>query len=113
MSKTKTVRVEKTDKLNQRKLNVIARRYGIPPISVRELQQGYPEEVPVIAAEQLERDGYVKRVKTKPRTAQERVDSLTTEQTEAVVMPESEESTVMIDADDGITNDPDEEEEQG
>lgn len=90
MSKTKsdTVRVKKTDNLDQRKLNAIARKYGIPPISVRELQLGFTEDVPRAAAEKLERDGFVTVVKSKPRSPQTRADSLsvTTELTEPLAL---------------------------
>ncbi len=81
MSKTKsdrTVRVIKTSKLDQRKLIGISRQYGIPPISVRELQLGFTEDIPTVAAEKLEADGFVERVTTKKRSPQERVDSLST-----------------------------------
>jgi hypothetical protein len=67
--------VIKTDKLNQQKLSHMARRYGVPPISVRELQLGYPEELPVSMVVDLERDGYVTRTKNKLRTMQEKVQT--------------------------------------
>ena len=79
MNKVKTKRVEKTDKLNQRKLKRIANHYGIPPISVRELQLGFPEDLPVEAANRLIKDGFVKSAKTKLRTKDIRVKNLTPE----------------------------------
>jgi hypothetical protein len=112
MSKPKTVRVQKTEQLDQRKLQRIARRFGIAPISVRELQLGYTEDVPEAAAKQLEEAGFVKRVKTKPRTQQDRVDSLTTQHTEPVETPEGEGEVVTTEPTEGTTVDPEEEEEQ-
>lgn len=109
-NKTSTVRVEKTEKLDQRKLKVVANRYGIAPINVRELQLGFSEDIPRVAAELLEKDGFVKRVKSKPRPMQERVDSLTTEHTEPIATVDDE-TVVTADGDDGTTSDPVEEEE--
>lgn len=114
MSKTKksaTVRVVKTDKLDQIKLNRIARRYGITPISVRELQLGFPEDIPRIAAELLVSDGYVKRVQGKLRPMQERVDSLTTKPEEAVITSEDND-IVTADAETGADSIPQEKAEQ-
>lgn len=88
MSKPKTVRVEKTDKINQRKLSHVARRYNIPPISVREIQLGYPEDIPALAANMLIKDGLVKPVSTGIRSNQERVDSLTAREKVRPVEPE-------------------------
>ncbi len=79
-----TIRVKKTRRLDQRKLKSIARRYGISPMSVRELQLGYPEEILRAAAERLIKAGYVTRVQSKLREQQIRVDTLTTEDKEPV-----------------------------
>jgi len=68
-----TVRVEKTAKLNQVKLIRISRRYSIAPIDVRELQLGFSVDIPIGMAEELLKDGYVKRVKSRPRTLQKRI----------------------------------------
>ena len=76
MNKSKTKRVEKTDKLDQRKLVRIGRRYGVPPISIRELQLGHPEDLPIEVANLLIEDGFVKVVKTKKRIAQDRLNPL-------------------------------------
>lgn len=92
MTKLDTVRIRKTEQLDQRKLLLIARRYGISPMSVRELQLGYSEDVPKQAAEKLIIAGYVTRVKTRPREMQERVDSLTTRCNEAIETTENEEA---------------------
>ena len=90
MSKIKksTVRVQKTELLDQRKLRPIARRYGISPLSVRELQLGFPEEILKRAADLLIADGLVTVVTIKLRSPQARVDSLniTTELNEPLAL---------------------------
>ena len=101
MNKVKTKRVKKTEKLDQRKLKRIANRYGITPISVRELQLGYPEELPVEAANRLIQDGFVKEVKTKLRTQSIRVKNLTSEYNKPTITSEDEEK---IDIDNNINN---------
>ena len=112
--KDKLVRVEKTDKLNQMKLQRIARRYNITPISVREIQLGFPEDIPVAAADLLVKDGYVKRVKADIRSNQVRVDSLapkTTELTEPVTNVDDLD-VLAADGGDSVTGDPKTNEEQ-
>ena len=115
MSKSKkdTVRVQKTDKLNQRKLVRFARRYKVSPISVRELQLGHTEELPRAVAEKLEHAGYVTRVKSKPRDQQERVDDLqTTELNEPVETSDAEETVIVKEnVEDDVTGDLEDEEE--
>jgi len=113
MAKTKktTILVEKTDQLNQKKLLRIARRYGVSPMSLRELQLGYSEELPCAAANRLIKDGYVKCVKSKPRSSQQRVDSLTTEYVETGVTSDDVEVKVIAPIE-GVTSDPKEEKEQ-
>lgn len=110
MSKTKSVLVKKTDKLNQRKLNRIARQYGITPINVRELQLGYPEKIPVEAAELLIADGFVTKVKGSSRTAQEKVDALTTESVNSIVTTEDSDIDAIDDNDSINTDSPNTEE---
>lgn len=75
-SRSDTIRVVKTSKFDQTQIGRIARRYDIPPLNVRELHLGYPEEIPRVAAEQLIAAGYARRVKTQLRSSQERKDSL-------------------------------------
>ncbi|MFA7286916.1 MAG: hypothetical protein WC052_04635 [Patescibacteria group bacterium] len=104
------VRVIKTDQLNQRKLKMIANRYGISPISVRELQLGFVEEIPRVAADRLETDGYVVRTKDKPRVAQARVDSLTTDPMEPVETAEDT-NVQSVSTEALMTGDPDNDEE--
>ncbi len=72
---TRTVNVVKTDQLNQQKLRRIARRYGLRRHVIRELQQGYSENVPRKAAEAMRKDGYV--VFCDPKPVQ--VEDMTTE----------------------------------
>jgi len=94
------VRVKKTEKLDQVKLNRIARKYNISPLSVRELQLGFPEEIPVVAVEKLEKDGYVTRVKSKLRSPQERMNPSTTKYIEPIVTSDDIEiETIKIDVD--------------
>ena len=108
MSNPKTVRVKKTDKINQRKLSHVARRYNIPPISVREIQLGYPEDIPALAANMLIKDGLVQPVKTELRTNQERVDSLTakekTKPVEPVEKPEEPETDLTMTDDEPVVS---------
>lgn len=113
MSKTEksTVRVKKTRKLNQRKLRSIARRYNISPMSVRELQLGFPEEIPRAAAERLIKAGYVTCAQSKLRVQQVRIDALTTENKETVTTSDDID-TKIISVPENETSDLQDEEEQ-
>ena len=97
-SKSETVRVVKTDNLNQRKLTRIARRYNVTPEDVRELQLGHSVDICPRAAEHMERDGFVKPTRSRPRPKPERLNKLTTEDTTATVTPEDGIVTVTIEA---------------
>ena len=113
MSKLKIVRVIKTDTLNQNKLTRISRKFGVSPLSVRELQLGYSEEIPERAANQLIKAGYVKRTKEKTRPHQERVDSITTTVDKTPVLTTDDDGdTLNIPVDAGIDSDPSDEREQ-
>lgn len=97
MNKTKEqIRVKKTDKLDQRKLTRIARKYGVSPLSVRELQLGFSEDIPEKAAELLIEEGYVTEVKTKPRSNNKRVKSLdNTKDTEPTLTSDNDSTKVV------------------
>lgn len=94
MNKPKTVKVVKTNKLNQQKLVKIARRYNIPPISVRELQLGFTEAIPEAAANKLIEDGFVKKSKARKRTEQEKVDNFTVDKTNIVTVDDTDNTTL-------------------
>lgn len=116
MSNRKTdgmVRVVKTDQLHQRKLRKIARRYGVTPAEVRELQLGNSVDIHPKAAERMEQDGYVKRTRSKPRPVADRLNTLTTEDKTITETPEDGEvklTTEEIATDD--TTDPSVENEE-
>ncbi len=102
------VQVLKTSAINQRKLVAVARRYGISPLDVRELQLGFAIEVSESVAQQLVDGGLAKISKKKVRSMQDKVDALTPEPlTESVEVPESEEQlSNTVDATPISTSDP-------
>ena len=113
LKKEDTVRVIKTQNLVQRKLVRIARRYGIVPIDVYELLNGYSIDVPCEAADQLEALGYVKRVKTKPRPLQKRENCFTpVEQPEPIVTSEDTDIEEIETNDEDIIVEPEDEEKE-
>lgn len=120
--KSETVKVQKTSRLNQRKLNRVARRYNITPICVREIQLGFVQELPLEAAELLKADGYVTFVTTEPRPYQEQVDSLQTiagekeptveiDDSERVTLEDGQRATLEDEIDDVVDPAQDEEEQ--
>ena len=105
-----TMRVIKTgNSIKQLKLNALNRRFDIAPISARELQLGFPEELPTNMAQELIDAGYVKKVTTEMRTQQERVDALSTQNTEQTEVPEGGD-TLSTGGDAGTTGDPNDKE---
>jgi len=105
------LKVEKTDRLDQQKPSRMQREYGVSPISIKELQLGHIEELPDAIVYRLERDGYVKRIRVKPRLQQKRADVLTTENTESVITIDDTKIETIEDVN-GITCDSKEEKEQ-
>ena len=103
---SKTIRVIKTDRLNRKKLKRVARRYGVAPIAVRELQLGYVEELPESVALKMIEAGLVQRAKKKkdgdPREMQDKVNVITP--TEETVTTDDPDSDVLTSAVDGATN---------
>jgi len=97
--KSTKITVVKTDKLNQRKLVRIARRFNISPMSVRELQLGFPETLSRAAAEALIIAGYVKKVKSKKevRNNTTRIKDYSTNNTKSIVAEDK--NTVIINND--------------
>lgn len=76
---SKTIKVVKTDRLDQKKLRRVARRYHLAPIVIRELQLGYTEELEEHVALKMIEAGLVQKAKKKkdgdPRNMQEKVAS--------------------------------------
>jgi len=94
---TKTIKVVKTDRLNQKKLQRIARRYHLAPIVIRELQLGYTEELEEHVALKMIQAGLVQKAKKKddgPRSMQDKVAS-------RIVL--AEDTVTVDDPDDTVT----------
>ena len=98
---SRTIKVVKTDRLNQKKLRRIARRYHLAPIVIRELQLGYTEELEEHVALKMIEAGLVQKAKKKdddPRSMQDKIASriILTENTVTVDDPDD-----AVTADDG------------
>ncbi len=97
------VKVIKTRRLNQRKLQRMARKFAIAPIVVRELQLGYVEELDERAAAALIKAGYVRKANAEDGALRTVKDN--------VIKVEPVEITSTTVDDDFITTDHDDREE--
>jgi hypothetical protein len=94
----KTKRIVKTGKADQRRVKRLARRFGVAPIDIRELQGGFVVELPAPVAEKMIGAGFAKSAKKKPRSQQERVNGINTADT-----ADTEVTNTLVDAADNTT----------